>query len=439
MAVTPSGGGTLTLPAPAMASRPTARGVTPALLSGWGERLRRLSDVHTDAERIDLIRALEELKNVAAATQARLTVAFADSQDAAESARRRDPNELGRPGTRSVAAQVALARRESPHRGQQLLTLARGLTQMPHTSAAFEAGLLSEHRASLLVCETSHLLRVDREAVDTAVAGDTDALEGLGTRALVAKTRQSAYHLDPAATMARSRRAESERCVTLRPAPDTMTYLTALLPMAQGVATYANLVRAADSARSAGDPRSRGQVMADTLVQRCTGQPGPEATPVEINLILTDHTLFGLSDEPAVIPGHGPVPAPLARRLVTRAATDARAWLRRLYAEPDTGQLVTMDSRRRLFTSSQAHFLGLRDQTCRMPYCDAPVRHIDHVTPSEVGGPTDLTNGQGLCEACNHTKQTPGWRHRPRGGSLSVTSPTGQCHTSHPPPPPGST
>lgn len=435
MAVTPSGGGTLTLPAPPMASRPTARGVTPDLLCRWGERLRRLTDVHSDAERIDLIRALEELKNVAAATQARLTVAFAESQEEAEATRRRDPRELGKVGARSVAAQVALARRESPHRGQQLVALARGLTQMPRTRAAFGAGLLSEHRASLLVSETNHLLRADREAVDTAVAGDTDALEGLGTKALVAKTRQTAYRLDPAAAVARSRRAESERCVTLRPAPDTMTYLTALLPMAQGVATYANLVRAADSARGAGDPRSRGQVMADTLVQRCTGQPGPEATPVEINLVLTDHTLFGLSDEPAVIPGHGPVPAPIARRLVTKAARDACAWLRRLYAEPDTGQLVTMDSRRRTFTASQAHFLGLRDQTCRTPYCDAPVRHIDHVIPSAEGGPTALTNGQGLCEACNHTKQTPGWRHRPMaGGGLTVTSPTGHRHTSRLPP-----
>lgn len=211
MAVTPSGGGTLTLPAPLMASRPAARGVTPDLLWGWGERLRRLSDVHTDAERIDLIRALEELKNVAAATQARLTVAFADSHEADEAARRRDPSELGRPGTRSVAAQIALARRESPHRGQALLALARGLTQMPHTRSAFEGGLLSEHRASLLVSETNHLLRGDREAVDSAVAGDADALEGLGTRALVARTRRTAYELDPAAALARARRAPTSR------------------------------------------------------------------------------------------------------------------------------------------------------------------------------------------------------------------------------------
>ena len=44
--------------------------------------------------------------------------------------------------------------------------------------------------------------------------------------------------------------------VTIRPAPDTMTYLTALLPVAQGVSVYAALRREADTRC---DGRSRGQ------------------------------------------------------------------------------------------------------------------------------------------------------------------------------------
>jgi len=38
----------------------------------------------------------------------------------------------------------------------------------------------------------------------------------------------------------RTRRAEADRRVTLRPAPETMTLLTALLPVAQGVAASAD-------------------------------------------------------------------------------------------------------------------------------------------------------------------------------------------------------
>ena len=207
-----------------------------AAITKFREGLTAAPDLATDADRIDLIRALEDLKNTAAAVQARITVAFAESQEAAQGVRRREVDELGKPGPKSIAAQVALARRESPHRGQFLVGLARGLTHMPHTQAAFNSGVLTEHRASLLVTETNHLTAPDREEVDAIVAANLDDLDGQGTRALVAKARQAAYRLDPEAAVARARRAESERCVTLRPAPDTMTYLTALLPVAQGVA-----------------------------------------------------------------------------------------------------------------------------------------------------------------------------------------------------------
>ena len=88
-----------------------------------------------------------------------------------------------------------------------------------------------------------------------------------------------AGRLDAAALVARRRRAEGERRVTLRPAPDTMTYLTALLPVKDGVAALAALTRTADSARAVGDERSRGQVMADALVTRVCGSADTAATP----------------------------------------------------------------------------------------------------------------------------------------------------------------
>ena len=72
-----------------------------------------------------------------------------------------------------------------------------------------------------------------------------------------------------------------------------MTYLTALLPLAQGVSVYAALKRAADTC---GDGRGRGQVMADTLVERVTGRPATVAEPIAVNLVLSDETLLGGGD-----------------------------------------------------------------------------------------------------------------------------------------------
>ena len=113
-----------------------------------------------------------------------------------------------------------------------------------------------------------------------------------------------------------------------------------------------------------------------------------------------------------MVHGYGPIPAAVARHMIQTAATDTRsaATLRRLYRHPTSGQLVAMESRARRFPTTLATFIRLRDQTCRTPYCDAPIRHLDHAQPHHQGGPTTATNGLGECEACNYTKETPGWQ-----------------------------
>ena len=116
---------------------------------------------------------------------------------------------------------------------------------------------------------------------------------------------------------------------------------------------------------------------------------------------------------------------------------------------PATGELVGMDSRARLFPPGHRRFIQTRDDTCRTPYCDAPIRHLDHIIPWHTGGPTTTDNAAGLCEACNHTKETPGWKARPspeaapgsaRHGTrhtIELTTPTGHTYHSTAPPLPG--
>ena len=100
-----------------------------------------------------------------------------------------------------------------------------------------------------------------------------------------------------------------------------------------------------------------------------------------------------------------------------------------------------MDSRARIFPPGLRRLIQTRDDTCRTPYCDAPIRHLDHIIPWHHGGKTTQANGAGLCEACNHTKETPGWTARiPRPGprhTLELTTPTGHTYHSTAPPLPG--
>ena len=144
--------------------------------------------------------------------------------------------------------------------------------------------------------------------------------------------------------------------------------------------------------------------MADTLVERVTGQTTADQVPVEVNLVIDTNTLLGTGTEPALLNGE-PLPAATARDLALRQ--DAPRWLRRLYTHPASGDLVAMDSKRRFFTRGQRRFIALRDQVCRTPWCEAPIRHTDHVHPAAKGGPTSLDNGEGTCVACNLAKEEP--------------------------------
>ncbi|WP_324650550.1 HNH endonuclease [Georgenia sp. H159] len=421
-------------------------------LAEWRAALAGVDRDVSDAERIDQLRALEELKSAACAAQARIAVDLDDSQRREQRAAGVRPERLGQ----GVGSQVALARRESPHRGGRLLGLGKALVgEMPHTYQALRSGALSEWRACLLVRESACLSVADRSAFDAELAADPTLFEGVGDRELVARAKRVAYRLDAAALVRRAAHAESERCVSLRPAPDTMSYLTGLLPVAQGVAVLAALRQAADTARSQGDGRSRGQVMADTLVERVTGQGATASVPVEIQLVMTDRTLLAGDDEPAHVNGYGTVPAGWARRLVDQRLGEGggrreRLWLRRLYTSPSSGQLVAMDSRRRTVPPGLRRFVVARDQTCRTPWCDAPIRHIDHVTPYSQSGTTSAEDLQGYCEACNYAKQAPGWRSRagpdalePADGAqqhghvVRTTTPTGHRYDSAAPALPG--
>jgi len=107
-----------------------------------------------------------------------------------------------------------------------------------------------------------------------------------------------------------------------------------------------------------------------------------------------------------------------------------------MMATPATGRLVAMDSRAWAFTDGIARLIRLRDRVCRTPWCDAPVRHVYHVQAHQDGGPTNETNGQGLCESCNHAKQAAGWHSRIRPGrrhEMETTTPTGHTYRSRAP------
>jgi hypothetical protein len=395
-------------------------------------------DDATDEDLIDWLRLLEEIKGAAAAAQARVTVRFTQSQEQ----RQRDAGVRADKVGAGLASQVALAKRESPARARRFVEFSRVLLrEMPRTGALLAVGRTTEWRAQIVVKETVWLSLEHRRQIDEEIAPH---LEGWSDRQTEEEVKRRAYRLDPKGFVDRAASAAKDRRVTVRPAPDVMSNLNAHLPVAQGVAAYAALKEDAEAKRAAGDERAISQIMADTLVERVTGQRTAEVVPVAIKLVMTDQSLFNAGDhatEPAHLEDYGPVPADLARRLLLAGDAEADAWVQRLFTHPSSGQLAAIDSKARAFKGALRKLLVARDRWCRTPWCGAPIRHGDHATDHADDGPTNDRNGQMLCEACNYAKTAPGWSAtgvRSRDGTHTVltTTPTGHRYRSRPPDPP---
>lgn len=377
-----------------------------------------------------------------------------------------------------------MARGISPAAGARWLNDARDLCfELPHTFRALVNGTLAERVALTVVRETRHLDTATRGRLDADLA-DRD-LGGMGVKAAKATIRTAAYRADPAGYVARGRTERQDRRVTLRPAPGTMALLTGYLPVEQGVACYAALTQHTDTRAAAGDERTRSQIMADTLVERLTGQASATDVAIELQITMPLDALttrhdrsqrsafqssalaqeavplppaLGLlsafeqaprsghmsTDAPepvALLAGAGPLPADLAREIIT--TSHAAKWWRRLFTAPATGVLVGGDPRRRRFDGFLADLITLRDQHCRTPYCDAPVREIDHIQRWSDGGATSYRNGRAVCSRCNQTREAPGWTvqtvsldHPAARHVTATTTPTGHIYRSRAPDPP---
>ncbi len=309
-------------------------------------------------------------ENALAARRQEIVLEFARAQVEAQIATGTvEPEKL----EHSIVAQIGLACGASPSEGRRRMRMARDLHDgHDHLRALFTAGRLSEYKTSTVVAATSHLSHDERAEVDQRLAAHP--IETLGVRKIRDLARMIAAEVAPEKFAARCRAARSGRYVSVRPAADGMAYLTAHLPVEHAVAGYAALAKAVNDAAVSPEPviRSRGEIMADTMVELITGQATARDVNVDVQIVVPLEALIDPdSPLPAEIPGHGPVPVDVI------ATSQGRKTWRRLITSD--GIVIGGDSRQRTFDDNLARFLRARDgNRCSEPYCDAPIRHLDH-------------------------------------------------------------
>ncbi|WP_372493759.1 DUF222 domain-containing protein [Prauserella aidingensis] len=256
---------------------------------------------------------------------------------------------------------------------------------------------------------------------------------------LAQRVRRLVEKVDPGGQTERARRARAERRVELTPGEHVMSSFEAHLPAEVAGACYTRVDGMARSLRRDGHGRTldqlRADVTADLLLGRDPGAAAPEAAAMVYVHVPADAAL-SISDEGCELDGYGPIPAPIAREIMTNTRSSWRAVL----CDPGTGDPVDLGRTRRRPSATIRDLVRVRDRECIMPWCHRPARHCDHdhehpwaTTGAGGGGSTSAANGGPRCRRHHRLKDRPGWntRYDPVHGVTRVTTPHGSTYTAH--------
>ncbi|WP_424023815.1 hypothetical protein [Microbacterium sp.] len=185
------------------------------------------------------------------------------------------------------------------------------------------------------------------------------------------------------------------------------------------------------------DERTRDELRADILADLIlTGTPSAHgngdalsAIRAHVQITIPVLTAAGLSDEPALLAGYGPIDRETAQCL----AAAASGWDRVMF-HPHTGAILAVDRYRP--GAELDRFLRVRDERCRFPGCtQRPWRcDLDHTVDFALGGETRECNLAHLCRRHHVVKHATGWIVRQLGhGTLEWTSLTGRRYVDRPP------
>lgn len=329
--------------------------------------------------------------------------------------------------TLSVIGEIAMARNIGPGAASTQVQLAIAMAHLPKVFELFRTGVISEATARAVATETASL------AVDHFPLADHELatkLPGLTTTGAKHAAARIVISIDAEAARVRADRNRADQRVTLCPETDGVATLIIRGPAEQLLAVHKTLDDWATGLRATGDPRTRGQIMVQTIVERVTGLTHADDVNVEVNLVMDAQTLFGDGDTPVDLDGYGPIAPDVAEDLIARAKATT---IRRLLTDPVDGSLAVREPRRRFFTPTTKSYIRTRDKTCRQPGCDLKIRDADHILDHQFGGESTADNAQGLCKRSHTMKHLPGWIVTGDGKITTWRTPTGHEYTSKPP------
>lgn len=331
--------------------------------------------------------------------------------------------------------------RLSPASAGQLVRIGRALEHLPALAAAYAAGRLSSDAAGLIatIAKPEYLAKAAALGVD--LAGVDASLTATAQTVQYRELAQVVHHYLTRLDQDGPEPDPTEgRRLSVVEHPDGSASGRFELDAGGWAKMSAALEAHVQAGRCAGDERSRGQQLADALVQVCDNALAhgnvPQLRSVKPHVVVR----IDLDDlvDPAVGPGAGLLPSG-----ATISAARAR-WLAcdgniaRIVFGPD-GAVLDQGREQRLVTPHQRRALDARDRGCVFAGCSAPTWWCDahHLLEWLYGGETDLPNLALLCER-HHTKVHHGFRverqpdgtwrtYRPDGTQIAIGPPAAQA------------
>ncbi|MFC8523554.1 DUF222 domain-containing protein [Pseudarthrobacter sp. NPDC057230] len=384
----------------------------------------------------------------------------------------------------AVAAEIGCVLALGPRAAASFLATSHALTvSLPRTLEALQSGTLSWQHAIVLADETASLDAAGAAALEAHFlppdTPDPDALppaRGCPVGELPAhrfrvkaRTWRERHHAE--SMEKRHARGVAERRVEFRPDRDGMAWLGAYLPADQAMAGWNRLTAAARGLQGPAEDRTMPQLRADSFTAAILGSgntrggstsltsasatagvvaaAGPGAgtsgsgtsaasgtghqspsVRAEVLVTVPVFALMGLTDEPAMLDGYGPVPASMARRLVA----DGAGSFYRVLVDPRDGAPLEIGRKSYRVPRAMRAWLRMRDGKCPFPGCsnNSLDTEADHLLAWHHGGTTGISNLGQPCPKHHRLRHTTAWKPTPATTNEPPgwTSPTGRHYTS---------
>jgi hypothetical protein len=440
------------------------RAGTDSSCSGDADPMRRVADGFLDG-----LTEISRLEAKSAALKVWLAAGYSAAAEALAGPSESPQDHTGQ--EMAVIAEVACALTVSERAAGALLSEAHALTTaLPLTLSALQAGTISWQHARIMVDETVNLDRPGAQALeahflDPDVVNPARGFAGElipGRFRHKARTWRERHH--PVSIEKRHARGVQDRRLEYAPDRDGMAWLSAYLPADQAAGIWDRTTTAARALQGPHEGRTLSQLRADTVATWLLGNniagagtggmtgmtggksetggigetglamgdgvPSPKAQVLVTVPVLS---LLGVTDEPAMLDGYGPIPPSMARRLVADGAES----FHRVLTDPRDGAPLEIGRTSYRLTKAQRQWLRLRDGKCPFPGCSnhSLDNEADHILAWAHGGSTGISNLGQPCRKHHRLRHTTAWKpttatkNEPPGW----TSPTGRHYQSEHP------